>query len=157
MTTIEVGTTKFRVEFRHRNKFTKKPGLTRKAPFDAITTCTIIGLREQQLKMSGMAVPTDPIAFVAVGNSICVPGDRYSRREGRIRAFERAVADCGPMREIASDAVLAFRSLLAPVVTKIDKAKLSDDGKKAKWEAGAQVRAARAARNGVGTMPAAAS
>jgi hypothetical protein len=154
MTTMQVDGTRVRVEFRHRTRFKKNSEMRR---FNAITTCTLIGLREPKdiAKMSGTAAG-DPIAFVAVGNSICVETDVFSRREGRLRSFRRAVSDCAPLRAVAGELVAQFEVLNA-VPEPREEQSMTAEEKRMKWEAGAAIRAERAARNGSGTMPVAAS
>lgn len=148
MTTMQVGGTRVRVEFRHRTRFKKNSEMRR---FNAITTCTLIGLREPK--------NDDPIAFVAVGNSICVKGDLFSRTDGRLRSFERAVLDCGPLRTLSGELLEAFRAseMMNRRVPPQQAPPMTAEEKQAKWQAGAALRAKRAERNASGTLPVAAS
>jgi hypothetical protein len=75
---------RYRVEFSYRRKVGKHPSIARNSPVEGLTACAIVRDEEPFL--------------VSVAAAMCSAGDKWSRREGRKQAFDRAVRDCGILR-----------------------------------------------------------
>ncbi len=135
MTRLDIGARFFQVEFRHTRNLTH---------VKAITTCVILatdfeseppGVREKR--------------FTAIGNAICWPADSFSRRTGRLKAFANALDHCGPLRAYKLPLFAAYM-VIDPDPPRRVREKLSEQLKKARWEAGWEKRIERAqARGGI--------
>jgi len=133
MIRLEVFNRTFQIEFRH---------LRRGVPFgaNAITTCVIAapGLFEEVFK------------FLAIGSACCSHLDQFSRRIGRLRAFENAVEHCAVLRRSRARLLAAYDAMDPPTpATARSPRFLSEAEKRARWEAGWEKRLARQSRRAV--------
>jgi len=85
MSQLLVNNTPYRIEFRHISKHGKRAQL-HKGSVQAVTTCVVMAEN-----------------FIAIDNALCVEGDVFSRREGRMRALNKVLDHCAPLRKIKSD------------------------------------------------------
>ena len=102
MIELTVNDREFSVEFRHVTKLGKRRELFDRCPVKAVTTCVILATEKLELD--------DPIrvSFIAIGNAICANNDNFSRRAGRLRAFDKALRHCGAFNGIRSALVEAY-------------------------------------------------
>ncbi len=139
MLKLTVAEKEYRVEFKHLLSYGKRPALRRDGEIKAMTMCLVSCEN-----------------FAAMDISACDRFDNFSRREGRWRAFNKVLARCAPLRNLALDfeaAMLELDPEPEPVI-KIVKV-LSIEEKAALIEAGSSVRRMRAKMRG--TYPHAAS
>lgn len=80
------------VEFRHVTKLGKRRELYDRCPVKAVTTCAIYAEGK----------------FIAIGNAICANDDNFSRREGRLKAFDKALRHCGAFNGMKAALVEAY-------------------------------------------------
>ena len=80
------------VEFRHVTKLGKRRELYDRYPVKAVTTCVIV---VKTTPWTGAEQDEGEIRFIAIGNAICANDDNFSRREGRLKAFDKALRHCG--------------------------------------------------------------
>lgn len=85
MTAIINGTS-YRIEFSYRRREGKRATLARNSPIEGVSCCAVVCDSAWRHVVSVAAV-------------VCSAGDPWSRREGRRRAFERAVGDCEILRK----------------------------------------------------------
>lgn len=117
----------FELHFRHLRNLSPKLGVR------AITTCVITVTDKYGI----------PLGFTAIGNAICWASDNFSRRFGRRKAFANALDHCGLLKDYRLDLFAAFMDLDPEPCHEVRK-KLPDAVKRARWEAGWEIRQARA-------------
>jgi hypothetical protein len=96
MAKLTVNEKTYRIEFRHISKLGKRSQLHR-GSVQAVTTCVVIA-----------------DDFIAIDNALCVDGDTFSRRVGRLRSLLKLLDHCGPLRAIKTDFVNAYVENLDP-------------------------------------------
>src|SRR5580692_2417942 len=84
--TAQVEGRAYRVEFSYRRREGKRATLARNSPIEGVTCCAIVADDEPRL--------------ISVAAAVCSAGDNWSRREGRLLAFQRAVNECGILRPL---------------------------------------------------------
>lgn len=99
MTVLIVGTNRFRIQFRHQSKLTKRPTLFR-APMNALTTCVVTIERKNEGAWD--------FRGVAIGHAMCHPGDNFSKAFARDTSFSRAVSDCAILKDVKTELVEAY-------------------------------------------------
>ena len=91
---IQIGDQTWLVEFWYGSKYGKRPYFGRRAPFAAVTECTVELLDPRQLRRRH---------FRAKGLAVCSLADRYSRRVGRLISLRKTLDRCGPLRKISEE------------------------------------------------------
>jgi hypothetical protein len=120
------------VEFRHVTKLGKRRELYDRCPVKAVTTCAIYA--------EG--------GFIAIGNAICANDDNFSRREGRLKAFDKALRHCGAFNGIKAALTEAYLQV-DPDPPIIQRGQLSPEEIEQRRAAGAGIYAERQARHGL--------
>lgn len=106
---LTVNNKQYRIEFRHISKHGKRAQL-HKGSVQAVTTCVLIADQ-----------------FIAIDNALCSASDLFSRREGRMRALNKLLDHCGPMRAIKGDFFSAYLKLDPEPVLVERHARLTDE------------------------------
>lgn len=143
MITLIADSRHFLVEFRHQRTARRFLEISSRAPIQAITTCVIIALEQGELEPSA-------IEFVAMGTAVCLKGDNFSRREGRLRSFSKAVRDCGALNGCKVALLAAYMEQDSDPPAREKTPKLTDAEKTDRWETGWQKRKQREARRAQG-------
>jgi hypothetical protein len=110
--TAVINGSRYRIEFSYRRREGKRASLARNSPIAGVTACAIVS------DWATTFLP--PPALISVAASVCSTSDNWSRRVGRFSAFERAVMDCGMLRE-QKDAFLAWFAERFPQPKKVDR------------------------------------
>ena len=132
MITLNVDGRYFQVEFRHqRREVGKLAGAL--PPFtEAITTCVVAAFKTNE-----------EFAFTAIGTAWCWDLDNFSRRTGRLKSFRNAVTQCGALRGATIALLAAYMEYDPDPPPPPKPVPLTDEEKRARWEAGWEKRIAR--------------
>lgn len=136
MRTFTVNGETYAVEFRHI-----KPGRGMaqqwRVYIQASTTVVVMQLSKHQSLAPEM---------VAIETVMCVFPDKFSRREGRLRAVAKLAERCGKIRPFKLEFLLAYASVDPEIINtaSIKRPKLPADERKNRYEKGFEVRARRA-------------
>lgn len=144
--TIEDSPYAFEVEFLHARADGPHAALGRRSTVAAITTCVIVAVT---LGVEGRRAAR--LEYFAIGNAVCELGDQFSRREGRWKAFAKAVHQCGmlfPQRVALLDAYAQHD----PGPPPREPHTLTAAEKTARWEAGWVKRKHREMQRGAGSV-----
>ncbi len=120
----------FHVQFRHARNLTR---------VRAITTCVIVA--ESRLPVGEQL--ENIIRFTAIGNAVCWPPDQFSRRRGRLKAFANALDHCAPLADVRLALFSAYMAIDPDPPPPRPRVKLDERIKKARWEAGWELRQKR--------------
>lgn len=125
----------YHVEFRHRTKFGRRPELHAKSPVNAVTVCAISGYDR------------DDEQFIALGTSICVVPDQWSRKVGRYQAFQDALRRCRLLDSVGGElaAVFLIKFRIHPSASR-SRPSLTEDRRQALIDLGSEVHAKRQLR-----------
>ena len=135
--TLIVDDKRYRLEFRHITKLGKRAQLHR-GSVQAVTTAVLTPQPPDPTKVLGMLrnvisvpdfwpdeaqraeiarwldwheSPDRAREFTAIDVTLCVDGDKFSRREGRRRAFTKLLDHCQPLRLLKSSFLVEFAKL----------------------------------------------